>query len=59
MKISEARKGESRSRYLIGRLCIAVALSLIMILPAVAAAATRGDAVSFNRRSRPERTSSA
>ncbi|MBC8466439.1 MAG: hypothetical protein H8D55_01255 [Deltaproteobacteria bacterium] len=41
MKISGAGKGESRSRYLTGRLCIAVALSLIMILPATAA--TRGD----------------
>ncbi len=43
MKISGARKGESRSRYSIGRLCITVVLSLIMILPAVAAAATRGN----------------
>jgi hypothetical protein len=43
MKISRTRKGESPSRFL--RIClhIAVVLSLIMILPAVAAAATRGD----------------
>jgi len=43
MKISGARKGESRSRFLKGRLYIAVVLSLIIILPAVAAAATRGN----------------
>ncbi len=43
MKISGTRKGESRSRFLTGRLYIAIILSLIMILPAVAAAATRGD----------------
>ena len=43
MKISGARKGESRSCFLKGRLYIAVVLSLIIILPAVAAAATRGN----------------
>jgi len=43
MKISGARKVETRSRYSIGRLCITVVLSLIMILPAVATAATLGD----------------
>jgi len=43
MKISRTRKGESRSRFLRGHLYIVVVLSLIMILPAVAAAATRGD----------------
>ena len=43
MKISGARKGESRSHFLIGRLYIAVVLSLIMILPAATVAATRGD----------------
>ena len=43
MKMSGKCKGESLSCYLRGRLYIAVVLSLIMILPAVAAAATRGD----------------
>jgi len=43
MKISGTQKGESRSRFLRGPLCTAVVLSLIMILPAAAAAATRGD----------------
>ena len=43
MKISETRKGESRSHFLIDRLCIAVVFSLIMILPAATVAATWGD----------------
>ena len=43
MKISGTRKGEGRSRFLGSRLYIAVVLSLIMILPAVAAAAKRGN----------------
>jgi len=43
MKISGTRKGESRSRYLTGRLHLAVILGLIMILPAATVAATGGD----------------
>ena len=43
MKISGAGKGESRSRFLKSWSYIAVVLSLIIILPAVAAAATRGN----------------
>ena len=43
MKISGAGKGESRSRFLKNWSYIAVVLSLFMILPAVAAAATRGE----------------
>ena len=49
MKISGAWKGESHSRLLKSRLYIAVVLSLIMILPAAAAAATRGDGGIFQR----------
>lgn len=43
MELSTKRKRGSRSRFLRGRLYIAVVLSLILILPAVAAGATRGD----------------
>lgn len=43
MKLSTKRKRESRSRFLRSRLYIAAVLILIMILPAVAAGATRGD----------------
>ena len=43
MKISGKCKGEGLSCSLKGRLYVAVVLSLIMILPTAAAAATRGD----------------
>ena len=43
MKISGKCKGEGRSRFFKGHLHIAVVLSLILILPAVAAAGTRGN----------------
>ena len=43
MKISGTPKGEIRSRFLKSWPYIAVVLSLFMILPAVAAAATRGE----------------